>query len=236
MNYFIFILVPHRTFIGSVLAGRLPRGKASEGWWKSVPEEAYTSWSTEYRGAAAGIRSPVVAASVTMDVGQDMDYPEFKRRFEEARRVCVEATERMVIESLPPIWMYSVSVPDLVVPSDLKWDERPFHAFHLLAGITSHPHDEDWMLRILFRDGFVPRWIDLSILTVTEIHTIFCATISSVVTRFDIDGNPHYTERVLKPWAIKSPRLPVGWKSVEQSGRFSILRTQQKAAQPDIGG
>lgn len=43
VNYFIFILVPHREFVGSVFTGRLPRGKSSDGWWESDPQEAAQS-------------------------------------------------------------------------------------------------------------------------------------------------------------------------------------------------
>jgi hypothetical protein len=43
VNYLIFILVPHRKFVGSVFAGRLPRGKSCDGWWKSDPLEAAQS-------------------------------------------------------------------------------------------------------------------------------------------------------------------------------------------------
>ena len=43
VTYLIFILVPHRKFIGSVFTGGLPRGKPNDGWWKSVPQEAAQS-------------------------------------------------------------------------------------------------------------------------------------------------------------------------------------------------
>jgi hypothetical protein len=159
-----------------------------------------------------------------------MKFPEFKTQFEEARRQCVMLTESLAIEALPSIWMYSISLPASVRSVDLGWDERHFHAFDHFAGITSHPHEESWMLGVLCQDGYVPRWIDLSILTITEIHTLFCATISDVVTRYEEDGNPHYTERALMPWGVKSPPLPAGWKSIEESGRFSIFRTQRRNA------
>jgi hypothetical protein len=155
---------------------------------------------------------------------------ESKKRFEDARRQCVALTTTLAIEELPSIWMYSISLPARAKSIDLDWDEKHFHAFDHFAGITTHPHEESWMLGVLCQDGYVPRWIDLSILTITEDHTIFCATISDVVTRYEDGGNPHYTERALKPWGVKSPPLPPDWKSPEESGRFSIFRTQQRNA------
>ena len=159
-----------------------------------------------------------------------MNVAEFKRRFEDARHQCVAATEALAIEALPTVWMYSISLPARARSTDLGWDEQHFHAFDHFSGITSHPHEESWMLGVLCQDGYVPRWIDLSILTITEIHTVFCATIADVVTRYEAGGNPHYTERALKPWGVKSPPLPPHWKNVEESGRFSIFRTQQRNA------
>jgi hypothetical protein len=39
VDYFIFILIPPREFVGSILAGRFPRAKSGEGWWESKTEE-----------------------------------------------------------------------------------------------------------------------------------------------------------------------------------------------------
>ena len=40
VDYFVFILIPPREFVGSVLAGRFPQGKSQDGWWKSQSEES----------------------------------------------------------------------------------------------------------------------------------------------------------------------------------------------------
>src|SRR6266498_3541564 len=39
VNYSVFLLAPPRKFIGSIFGGRLPRGKSSDGWWKSSKPE-----------------------------------------------------------------------------------------------------------------------------------------------------------------------------------------------------
>ncbi len=59
VNYFIFILVPHRTFIGSVFAGRFPRGKSGDGWWKSDSEEAARISISEVREKFESFAHPI---------------------------------------------------------------------------------------------------------------------------------------------------------------------------------
>ena len=66
VNYFIFILVPHRKFIGSIFAGRFPRGKSGDGWWKSVPEEAAEESMQEVCSIFESFALPILDESMTL--------------------------------------------------------------------------------------------------------------------------------------------------------------------------
>src|SRR5687767_11216972 len=66
VNYFIFILVPPRTFIGSVFAGRVPRGKSGDGWWKSEPEEAAQSSMSDVWSKFESVTLPLFERSANL--------------------------------------------------------------------------------------------------------------------------------------------------------------------------
>lgn len=66
VNYLIFILVPHRKFVGSVFAGRLPRGKSRDGWWKSEPQKAAQNSMLEIRTKFEDFAIPIFKQSATL--------------------------------------------------------------------------------------------------------------------------------------------------------------------------
>ena len=66
VNYFICILVPHRRFIGSVFAGRVPRGKSGDGWWKSDSEEAAENSMLDVRSKFETFALPIFERSATL--------------------------------------------------------------------------------------------------------------------------------------------------------------------------
>jgi hypothetical protein len=152
-----------------------------------------------------------------------MEHKEFWRRYREAKQQAIQIASSMIVETLPDIHMPFISFPMREPSTDLAYDERVFDRddIHRQFG-HGHPHEEQQMVEYFWRDGFVPRWIDVSVFSTNGTITVFEFHASDVFTRYEADGCPFYTERRLKPWASKSPRLPPGWESVEQSGRFSL--------------
>jgi hypothetical protein len=152
-----------------------------------------------------------------------MEHAEFRRRYREAKRQAIEIASTMIVESLPHLHMPFISFPMRQPSTDLAYDERVFDRddTYRRSGHT-HPHEERRMIDYFWRDGFVPRWIDISVYCVNATATVFELLTSDVFTRYEADGCPFYTERPLKPWAAKTPPLPPGWRDVETSGRFSL--------------
>ena len=152
-----------------------------------------------------------------------MEHKEYWRRYREAKAQALHIAASMIRESLPDIHMPAISFPMRERSTDLAYDERVFDRddTYRQSGHT-HPHEEQGMVDYFWREGFVPRWIDISVYSTNGTITVFELHASDVFTRYEAGGCPFYTERRLKPWASKSPLLPPGWRSVEESGRFSL--------------
>lgn len=152
-----------------------------------------------------------------------MEYKEFWRRYREAKQQAIQIASSIITESLPAIHMPFISFPMRKPSTDLAYDECVFDRDDLYRKYAhGHPHAEQEMVDFFWRDGFVPRWIDLSVFSTNGTITVFELHASDVFTRYGADGCPFFTERHLKPWASKSPPLPPNWQSVEKSGRFSL--------------
>ena len=152
-----------------------------------------------------------------------MEHTEFWCRYRAAKQQALQVASSMIVDLLPEIHMPFISFPMQQPSTDLAYDERVFDRDNTFrqSGHT-HPHEERGMVEYFWRDGFVPRWVDINVFSTNGTITVFELNASDVFTRYEADGCPFYTERPLKPWACKSPRLPPGWKGVEESGRFSL--------------
>lgn len=152
-----------------------------------------------------------------------MEYDDYWRRYSEAKEQAFHLASTMVLEALPAVHMALITFPGQERSTDLGYDERVFDRDDTFrrSGPT-HPHDEKEMVDYFWRDGFVPRWIDCSVFSTNGSTTVLEFYASDVFTRYEADGCPFYTERRLKPWASKSPPMPLDWQSAAQSGRFSL--------------
>jgi len=151
-----------------------------------------------------------------------MDRNEFWHRYRQAKEQALSTASEMILEDLPTVHMPFISLPMRQPSTDLAGDERVFDRddHHRKYG-QGHPHEEQEMVDYFWRDGFVPRWIDLSVFSTNGTITVFEFRASDVFTRYSGDAGGSDTDR-LKPWAPKAPRAPSGWRSVKESGRFSL--------------
>jgi len=64
-------------------------------------------------------------------------------------------------------------------------------------GGHGHPHEEQQVVDYFWRDGFVPRWIDVSLFSTNGTITVFELRASDVFTRYeaDDDGRPDLAAR-----------------------------------------
>lgn len=153
-----------------------------------------------------------------------MDNQEFRRRYFEAKRQCVELTVPLIIESLPAIHMCFITLAAEDRVGDFTGDARlrEWHELFRRAGCTS-AHEEDRMVNWLWREDFPsPRSIDISIYGTTGMHTTFEFLVAGVFSRPTVRDSAHLPDHPLAPWAAKPPPVPPGWSSIRESGRFSI--------------
>jgi hypothetical protein len=160
-----------------------------------------------------------------------MELQEFRNRYFEAKRQCVELTAPLILESLPAIHMCFITLAPEDRVGDFTGDER-FREWRELFSKVGHTsaHEEDLMVNWLWRDDFAPHSVDISIYGTTAIHTTFEFLAAGVFSRPPAGDTPNLEERSLAPWAGKPPRIPPGWRSVAESGRFSINWHKKNAA------
>jgi len=155
---------------------------------------------------------------------QNMEHKEFWRRYREAKEVAFESATSMIVESLPELCMPFINI---------KWTERlmeeaPFERvyerdkLYRRQGGRGHPHPEQEMVDYFWRDGYVPRWIDLSVYSTKGTITVLQFFASDVFTLYEGGPRTFHVGWPLEPWVAKSPMLPPDWKSAEESGRFSL--------------
>lgn len=191
---------------------------AASGPRRFAPFAAYAS------GAGPLLRS------VKRQDAPPMELEEFRRRYFEAKRQCVELTVPLILEALPKIHVCFITLAPEDRVADFNGDER-FREWNELfrkIGQTS-AHEEDSMVNWLARDDFAPRSVELSIYGTTAVHTTFEFFVAGVFSKPPA-GNSHLQEQPLAPWVPKEPRVPPGWRSVAESGRFSVNWHKKDAA------
>ncbi|MFD2566934.1 hypothetical protein [Pseudotenacibaculum haliotis] len=73
---------------------------------------------------------------------------------------------------------------------------------------------ENEAVDLIFKEGKVPTWIDISVSKVTKKETIINLLCSKDYSKKKEDL--YYTEGGSKPFGIKSPNLPIGYKKGEK--------------------
>lgn len=138
----------------------------------------------------------------------------------------------MVIESLPDRIAFDLYLNQSY---DKHWDEEHERIFpdDFLRDPASlrnlSPAEVECELR---RESCVPAWINLAICDVRNETTIISAHCCGRFTKnedFLYHQYKDYGGGVL-PFSPKSPTLPPGWESVEDSGRFSLYWEQDNPA------
>jgi hypothetical protein len=163
-----------------------------------------------------------------------MEHKEFWRRYRAAKQQAVELAKAIIVESLPGIYMPFISFPMRQPSTDLALGERVFDRDDLFRKFGhTHPHPEREMVQYFWRNGFVPRWIEVNVFSTNGTITVLELHASDVFTRDEGDGGSCDVERPLKPWRAKGPPSPPNWRSVAESGRFSLnwhLQTEHPRA------
>src|SRR4051812_12939404 len=110
-----------------------------------------------------------------------MDQKEFRRRYREAKRQCIQMTTPLILETLPTIHMCFISLAPEERTRDLT-KQQEYHPFWKSFQKVGHTcaHEEASMVDWLSRDDFAPTSIVISIYGTTAIHTTFEFVVSGL--------------------------------------------------------
>ena len=125
---------------------------------------------------------------------------------------------RYVTNEMPDSFRYFAYLSESVDSEPLKPGEKVFAADAARYGKRIGPLTEQAVAVLLWRDGLVPEWIDISVVDADAVHTYFELRCCG---RYTAEGAlMYYTERGQGPFGLKSPTIPPGWS--EDMPRFAL--------------
>jgi hypothetical protein len=149
-----------------------------------------------------------------------MDRRTFESRLTESTNLAVEFARDFVFNLLPSHYRY------LLFPNQ-SYDGNPLVEDEIIFPEESLPQDKylgpltgDEVVSYLWRNGKVPEWVDVNVHSVDENYTylrLLCCgrfTATDTLLYHQHEGRP--------PFHMRSPYLPPGWGSIEQSSKFDL--------------
>jgi hypothetical protein len=142
----------------------------------------------------------------------------FITAFDQATARCRSFAQRYVIEGLPTTVRFDFEVYGRTPNNkgQIKYLGGRLLTREQLCGV-----EPIQARKYLWIDGKIPLWINLSVQSVDGDFTFIEVHACNRVT--DDDGKLYYTRDGTKtPFQILGPRLPPGWVSLVESGKFSL--------------
>ena len=144
-----------------------------------------------------------------------MDRDTFARHFDMASTRAVEVARHYLEESLPSNVLYRL-------PLDASYDANPLREG--LVVVRQEPQyvvaSRDEAIRLLWRDGLVPQWVDFCVAdetgTATVVEALVCGRFT---TRTDL---LYHQREGYPPFHVTGPALPPPQHQTEEGERFSI--------------
>ena len=123
-----------------------------------------------------------------------------------------------VHNALPESFRYLVQFNQSHDWEPLWSDQRVFPDDRATFGETTKPLDAAGTVALLWREGFIPEWVDISVERAGAEHTYFSLLCCGRFT--SDDSRLYYACAGQGPFGIKSPCVPPRWS--ESSGRFDL--------------
>ena len=147
-----------------------------------------------------------------------MNIDAFSILLDQASIAAREFASTMVTNALPSSSRYCVYLNQSFDENPLAHDEKVFPKDTDNSKEPVEPLTSEQIIAILWRDGFIPEWIDISAEHADPSYTYFHLLCSG---RFSCnDSRLYYISSKLAPFGIKSPRLPPHWSP--KQGRFTF--------------
>jgi hypothetical protein len=123
-----------------------------------------------------------------------------------------------VRNALPDSFLYTVHLNQSYDGNSLEPGEHVFPDDIARYGATVGPFNDSSVVDLLWRDGLVPEWIDISVERADSDHTHFSLLCCG---RFaDSPDHLYYSQTDCCPFGVKSPVLPPRWD--ETHGPFDL--------------
>lgn len=139
-----------------------------------------------------------------------MDKEIFRDHFMRATRISYELAKEMVSNHLPESFRYSVHLNSSFDGNPLEPGEQVFPDDLAQHGKCVGPLLEEQVIELLWRDGLVPEWIDISVQRTDGKETYFELLCCG---RFTKQAEHLYYSKTVCPFGCKSPNLPPGWET-----------------------
>lgn len=146
-----------------------------------------------------------------------IDRDVFARRFAEATRSALDFARRFIEEALPNAMVFNVQL-NSSYDAHARPEARLFPDDSTAAkAFATKGLSAEQVVSLLWRDGYVPEWIDVMVAGVTGTTTLVDLTCCG---RFNArEEQLYYTQTDVPPFGVKGPFLPPGWVEGE---KFSI--------------
>jgi len=148
----------------------------------------------------------------------------FHNQLVEATVSVRDFTLGLITQDLPKAARYLVlSDLDFYAKADQSGDSRS-KTLEESRGFLG-PFTADEAVDHLFRNGEVPEWVDIS---VEAEDRDYCYYRLLICPRFSADTESlYYTWDGTEPFGLKGPSIPLGWESVETSGKFDLYSSKR---------
>ena len=151
-----------------------------------------------------------------------MDKQEFISEFEKAKKCCKKIAQEYVIECLPEPTLFNL------LHGFLTPDKSGFIKFlggRLLKTREYFELDLHKVVKFLWVNGKVPFWINLNVGYIENGYTFIEVVVSKRLIEYE---NTMYSgDNGKHPFHILSPPLPLGWKPMEENGKFNLKKNKR---------
>ncbi len=149
-----------------------------------------------------------------------MDKSTFIEHFETASQKAISLAQEFVVQSLPQKSKYLLFPCQSFDENPLKDDEQIYPEEELPENEYLGPYDIEQAISFLWREKKIPEWVDASVHSedaeFTYLQLLCCGRFTA------LEKNFYHLEEGYPTFHVTSPPLPIGWESIEESGKFNL--------------
>ena len=149
-----------------------------------------------------------------------MDKEQFQKKFEKAAIRACNFAQSMSTRTLPPSVKFNID------PINLSYGKSaPPGYIKFLGGKMMNPEQLNGLtlfqtVKLLWIDGKIPCWINLQVESIDNSCTYIRVRVCEETT--NDDAKLYHNREGIPPFHILGLTVPVGWKSVKESGKINL--------------